>query len=81
MRSNLNRLVDEAQPDRQHLRLVAQPLAGTALAGTKEDGAEHTAATTATERAVVKKSVRSRRARVDHRPAIDVGMPFDMGRK
>ena len=30
---NLNRFLDEARPDRERLRLVAQALAGTALAG------------------------------------------------
>ena len=52
---NLNRFLDEARPDRERLRLVAQALSGTALAGKKDDGAEHLVATTAGEQAALNK--------------------------
>lgn len=78
---NLNRFLDEARPDRERLRLVAQALAGTALAGKKENGPEHTVATTAAEQAALKKLVANWRALIDQRLAADEGTLFDMGRK
>lgn len=78
---NLNRFLDEARPDRERLRLVAQALAGTALAGKKDDGAEHTMGTTAAEEAALKKLVANWRALIDQRLAADEGTLFDMGRK
>jgi putative DNA methylase len=67
---NLNRFLDEARPDRERLRLIAQALAGKALAGTKDDGAEHTLATTAAEQAALKKVVGNWRALIEQRPAM-----------
>jgi putative DNA methylase len=64
---SLNRFLDEAQPDRERLRLVAQALAGAALAGKKDDGAEHTVATTAAEQAALKKLVANWRALIEER--------------
>jgi putative DNA methylase len=64
---NLNRFLDEARPDRERLRLVAQTLAGTALAGKKDNGPEHTVATTAAEQAALKKLVANWRALIDQR--------------
>ena len=78
---NLNRFLDEARPDRARLRLIAQALAGTALAGKKDDGAEHTVATTAAEQAALKKLVANWRALIDQRLAADEGALFDMGRR
>jgi putative DNA methylase len=78
---NLNRFLDEARPDRERLRLVAQALAGTALAGKKDDGAEHTVATTAAEQSALKKLVANWRTLIDQRLAADEGTLFDMGRK
>jgi putative DNA methylase len=78
---NLNRFLDEARPDRERLRLVAQALAGTALSGKKEDSAEHTVATTAAEQAALNKLVANWRALIDQRLAADEGTLFDMGRK
>jgi len=66
---NLNRFLDEARPDRERLRLVAQALAGAALAGKKDDGAEHLVATTASEEAALKKLVANWRALIDQRLA------------
>lgn len=88
---NLNRFLDEARPDRERLRLVAQALAGTALAGKKDDGAEHlpaprlrqagTVATTAAEQTALNKLVANWRALIDQRLAADEGTLFDMGRR
>jgi putative DNA methylase len=49
------------------LRLVAQALAGTALAGRKDDGPEHTVATTPAEAAALNKLVANWRALIDQR--------------
>ncbi len=78
---NLNRFLDEARPDRERLRLVAQALAGAALAGKKDNGAEHTVTTTAGEQAALKKLVANWRALIDQRLAADEGTLFDIGRK
>jgi putative DNA methylase len=51
------------------LRLVAQALAGTALAGRKDDGPEHTVATTPAEAAALNKLVANWRALIDQRLA------------
>lgn len=66
---NLNSFLDEARPDRERLRLVAQALAGTALAGRKDDGPEHTVATTPAEAAALNKLVANWRALIDQRLA------------
>jgi putative DNA methylase len=65
----LNDFLDEARPDRERLRLVAQALAGTALAGRKDDGPEHTVATTPAEAAALNKLVANWRALIDQRLA------------
>jgi Adenine-specific DNA methylase containing a Zn-ribbon len=78
---NLNSFLDEARPDRERLRLVAQALAGTALAGRKDDGPEHTVATTPAEQAALKKLVANWRALIDQRLAASEGILFDLGRK
>jgi len=64
---NLNQFLDEARPDRERLRLVAQALAGTALAGKKDDGPEHAVATTPAEQSSLKKLVANWRALVEAR--------------
>jgi putative DNA methylase len=75
---NLNRFLDEARPDRERLRLVAQALAGRALSGGAED--ERGVITTAAEAAALKKLVANWRALIDQRLAADEGTLFDMGR-
>jgi putative DNA methylase len=60
---------------------VAQALAGTALAGKKDDGPEHTVVTTAAEQAALKKLVANWHALIDQRLAADEGTLFDTGRK
>ncbi len=62
---NLNGFLDEARPDRERLRLVAQALAGTALAGRKDDGPEHAVTTTASEAAALRKLVANWRSLID----------------
>lgn len=64
---NLNSFLDEARPDRERLRLVAQALAGTALAGRKYDGPEHALSTTPAEAAALKKLVANWRALIEAR--------------
>jgi putative DNA methylase len=64
---NLNRFLDEARPDIERLRLVAQALAGTALSGKKEDRAEHSVTTTTAEQAALKKLVANWRSLIDQR--------------
>jgi putative DNA methylase len=78
---NLNRFLDEARPDRERLRLVAQALAGTALAGKKDDGADHLVTTTASEQAALKKLVANWRTLIDQRLAESEIPLFDLGRK
>jgi putative DNA methylase len=76
----LNKFLDEARPDRERLRLVAQALAGTALAGKKDNGPDHTVVTTTAEQAALKKLVANWRALIDQRLAMDEGTLFDRGR-
>jgi putative DNA methylase len=77
----LNKFLDEARPDRERLRLVAQALAGTALAGKKDNGPDHTVVTTAAEQTALKKLVANWRALIDQRLAADEGTLFDTGKK
>jgi putative DNA methylase len=65
----LSRFLDEARPDRERLRLVAQTLAGTALEGGGGDGRGAVVSTTAAEQAALKKLVANWRALVERRLA------------
>lgn len=56
-------------------------VAGAALAGKKDDGAEHLVATTASEQAALKKLVANWRALIDQRLAASEGTLFDLGMK
>jgi putative DNA methylase len=76
---NLNTFLDEARPDRERLRLVAQALAGTALSGRKDDGPEHTVATTPEEAGALKKLVANWRALIDQRLAVAESSLFGYG--
>jgi len=62
----LNRFLDEARPDRERLRLLAQTLAGTALEGSGSEGAP-AVTTTAAEAAALKKLAANWRALIEHR--------------
>ncbi len=73
----INDFLDEARPDRERLRLVAQALAGTALSGRKDDGPEHSVATTPAEAAALKKLVANWRALIDQRLAASEGTLFE----
>jgi len=64
---NLSKFLVEVRPDRERLRLVAQALAGTALAGKKNNGFEHTVSTTISEQAALKKLVANWRALIEER--------------
>jgi putative DNA methylase len=75
---NLNRFLDEARPDRERLRLVAQALAGTALEGGQTSSLSQ--GTTAAEQAALKKLVANWRVLIDQRLAADEGTLFNMGR-
>ncbi len=74
----LNKFLDEARPDRERLRLVAQALAGRALSGGGEDA--RGVVTTPAEAAALKKLLANWRALIDQRLALDEGTLFDMGR-
>lgn len=62
---NLNQFLEEAHPDRERLRLVAQALAGTALEGKHVDGPEQALATTAAEQAALRKLLANWRSLID----------------
>jgi putative DNA methylase len=74
---NLNQFLDEARPDSERLRVVAQALAGAALAGKKEDGAELSITTTAVEQAALKKLIANWRPLIDQRLAVGEMFPFE----
>lgn len=74
----LNRFLDEARPDRERLRLVAQALAGTTLEGKKGVGAELAVTTTPSEQAALKKLVANWRTIVDQRLAEGKETLFDI---
>jgi putative DNA methylase len=71
----LNKFLDEARPDRERLRLVAQALAGRALSGGGEDA--RGVVTTPAEAAALKKLLANWRALIDQRLALDEGTLFD----
>jgi len=75
---NLNPFLDEARPDRERLRLVAQALAGTALEGKKGEGAQLVVTTTPTEQAALKKLVANWRTIIDQRLAASKETLFDI---
>jgi putative DNA methylase len=62
---NLNQFLEEVRPDRERLRLVAQALAGTSLAGKKENGPEHMVVTTPAEQTALRKLVANWRTLID----------------
>ncbi len=76
---NLPRFLDEAHPDRERLRLVAQALAGASLKGKTEEEAKALVATTAPEQAALAKLTANWRSLVDQRLAASEGSLF--GRK
>lgn len=77
---NLNAFLDDVRPDVERLRLVAQTLAGTALAGSKDDGPEHKVATTPAEGAALNKLVANWRSLIDQRPSAREGTLLELMR-
>jgi putative DNA methylase len=76
----LNRFLEEARPDRERLRLVAQTLAGTALEGGGLDGAPGVT-TTAAEAAALKKLAANWRALVEQRVALPLFESLERGER
>jgi putative DNA methylase len=78
---NLPRFLDEAAPDRERLRLVAQALAGTGLKGGEKSDGKAPLITTPVEQAAVAKLAANWRMLVDRQ--ISDGQPtlFDVRRK
>lgn len=83
----LNAFLDEARPDRERLRLVAQTLAGTALEGGQASSQSPAMLTTPAEGAALKKLLANWRALIDTRLSdVDVKtgqirMQFDGGKQ
>jgi len=75
---NLNVFLDEARPDRERLRLIAQVLAGTALVGKKDDGPEHAVTTTPAEAAALRKLVANWRSLIEQRLTTTEGRLFEL---
>jgi len=75
---NLNVFLDEARPDRERLRLIAQVLAGTALVGKKDDGPEHAVTTTPAEAAALRKLVANWRSLIEQRLTTTEGTLFEL---
>ncbi len=78
---NLPRFLDEARPDRERLRLVAQALAGAGLKGADEAEGKAPLITTPSEQAAVGKLTANWRMLVDQRLAAGEGTLFDMRRQ
>ncbi len=72
----LNKFLDEARPDRERLRLVAQALAGRALSGGPDEDSERSVITTPAEQAALKKLLANWRALIEQRLAMDEGTLF-----
>jgi putative DNA methylase len=77
---NLTRFLDEAHPDRERLRLVAQALAGAGLKGKTEVEAKALVATTPPEQAALSKLTANWRTLVDQRLAAAEATLFGLGR-
>ena len=61
----LNDFLDEARPDRERLRLVAEAVAGSTLSGKSEEDAGTLIATTAPEQAALKKLLQNWRSLIE----------------
>ncbi|HLC42035.1 MAG TPA: DUF1156 domain-containing protein [Methylomirabilota bacterium] len=66
---SLSKFLDEARPDRERLRLVAQALAGAGLKGKTEEEAKTLVTTTSKEQAALSKLTANWRALIDQRLA------------
>jgi putative DNA methylase len=72
----LGDFLDEARPDREHLRVLAQALAGTALAGKSEADTEKLVSTTPAEQGALAKLLANWRSLVETRLAAGEGGLF-----
>jgi len=72
----LNEFLDEARPDRERLRALAQALAGAALSGKSEEEAAKLVSTTPAEQAALGKLLANWRSLVESRLAADDGTLF-----
>jgi len=72
----LGEFLDEARPDRERLRALAQALAGAALSGKSEEEAAKLVSTTAAEQAALGKLLANWRSLVESRLAADDGTLF-----
>jgi putative DNA methylase len=75
---NLGKYLDEARPDRERLRLVAQALAGPGLKGAS-DGSGGIVTTTPAEQAALNKLLANWRVLIEQRLAASEGTLFGMG--
>jgi putative DNA methylase len=75
---NLPRFLDEARPDRERLRLVAQALAGAGLKGGDEADGKAPLITTPAEQAAAAKLTSNWRTLIDQRQADGQGTLFDV---
>jgi putative DNA methylase len=72
----LNDFLDEARPDRERLRVLAQALAGAALSGKSEADAQKLVSTTAAEQSALGKLLANWRSLIEARLAADEGGLF-----
>jgi putative DNA methylase len=73
----LNEFLDEARPDRERLRVLAQALAGAALSGKSEEEAAKLVSTTTAEQAALGKLLANWRTLVESRLAAEDGTLFE----
>lgn len=66
---NLNAFLDEARPDHERLRLIAEALAGPGLSGKSAEESGQLIATTASEQAALGKLLANWRALIESRLA------------
>ncbi len=72
----LNEFLDEARPDRERLRVLAQALAGAALSGKSEEEAAKLVSTTPAEQAALGKLLANWRSLIESRLAAGEGTLF-----
>jgi putative DNA methylase len=70
----LNEFLDEARPDRERLRVLAQALAGAALSGKSEEESAKLVSTTSAEQSALGKLLANWRSLVESRLASEEGM-------
>jgi len=73
----LGEFLDEARPDRERLRVLAQALAGAALSGKRDEDAQKLISTTAPEQAAIQKLLANWRSLIEGRMAASELPLFD----